>query len=381
VSALPVVTLTSAKTGEISYEIGRDGTLVLPRREAPASLHWRVEEHHGPGEAEVAILPHDESVTGASRARAADLLARWEHAQVVLEPLLLAATRAVAAGEAFERAALRPARVEPAPGVLVVPLRTPTLPPATHTNCVLVGAGAEVVLIEPATPYPDERARLEAIVAQLAAAGRRVVALLLTHHHLDHVGAAAELRERLGVPLLAHQETARRVRVPVDRTLADGEQAFGIQALFTPGHAPGHLCYLEPQTRTLVAGDMVAGEGTILVSPLDDGDMGLYLDSLARLRALDLHALVPAHGPPTAAPRALLEHYLSHRLMREERVVAALRSRGGVARADQILAQVYDDTPRAAWPLAALSLDAHLAKLVRDGRAQRDGAAFRLKGG
>src|SRR5206468_5603923 len=140
-----------------------------------------------------------------------------------------------------------------------------------------------------------------------------------------------------------------------------------LRAIFTPGHAPGHLCYLEPRTRTLVAGDMVAGEGTILVSTFDDGDMGLYLSSLARLAALDLHALVPAHGPPTAAPHALVEHYRSHRLMREQRVIGALRGRGGTARADEILAQVYDDTPRAAWPLAALSLDAHLAKLVAEG--------------
>src|SRR5262249_15358279 len=162
------------------------------------------------------------------------------------------------------------------------------------------------------------------------------------------------------------------------RDLGHGVTRFALRALFPPGRAPGRLCFLEPRTRTLVAGDMVAGEGTILISPLDEGDMGLYLDSLARLSALDLHALVPAHGPPTAAPRGLLEHYRSHRLMREERVIAALRSRGGTARADQILAEVYEDTPRTAWPLAALSLDAHLAKLVAEGRARRDGAAFQL---
>src|SRR5215472_14046236 len=316
---VPVITLTSLENGEISYEIGPDRTLVLPRRERPASLTFRLEAHRGPEPIGVSVETEAAgALASVESARPADLLARWQRAEAVLEPLLLAVVRALCAGQPLAEAAHVPVRIEPAPGLLVVPLRTPTLPPATHTNCVLAGQ-RELALIEPATPYEDEVARLDAILRELAAAGRRVVALLLTHHHQDHVAAAARLRARLGVPLLAHRETARRIDVAVDRELGDGEIAFGLRALFTPGHAPGHLCFLEPRTRTLVAGDMVAGEGTILISPLDEGDMGTYLDSLARLSALDLHALVPAHGPPTASPRALLEHYIRHRLMREQR--------------------------------------------------------------
>jgi glyoxylase-like metal-dependent hydrolase (beta-lactamase superfamily II) len=308
----------------------------------------------------------------------AALLGAFARAEAVLDPLLLAVARALAAGVPLAEAARRPARVEPAPGVLVLPLRTPTLPPATHTNCVLVGE-RELVLIEPATPYPDEQARLRALVDELAAAGRKVVALALTHHHGDHVAAAAALREWLGVPLCAHAETARRLPgVPVDRLLGDGDELGGLRVLHTPGHAPGHLCFLEPRTRTLVAGDMVAGQGTILISPDDDGDMGVYLDSLARLRDLDLHALVPAHGPPSANPRALCAHYLAHRLQRERKLVDALIAAGGSARAAELLPRVYDDTPPAAWPLAALSLEAHLRKLAGEGRTRRQGDLWEL---
>jgi glyoxylase-like metal-dependent hydrolase (beta-lactamase superfamily II) len=303
----------------------------------------------------------------------------FRSARVVLEPLLLAVVRALAAGESLERAAARPVRIEPAPGVLVVPLRTPTLPPATHTNCVLVGRD-EIAIIEPASPHAEEIDRVLALVDELAAEGRRVVGLLLTHHHVDHVGGAERLRAALGVPLCAHAETARRLsgRVSIDRTIAEGEEIFGLRALFTPGHAPGHLCYLDPRSRVLVAGDMVAGEGTILIAREDAGDMRLYLDSLARLAALDLHAVVPAHGPPSAEPRALFERYILHRRMREQRVLACLEAAGGSASAADLLPKVYDDTPRAAWPWAEISLDAHLGKLEAEGQIQEAGGVWQL---
>ena len=368
-----VISTENGPSGEISFEIAPDGTLVLPRRDLPPEITWVVEAHRGPQKQTLVVTT--DRLAGVRRERPRLLLERWTRAEIVMEPLLLAAVRALAAGHSLEEAAQRPARVEPAPGVLVVPVRTPTLPPATHTNCILVG-DRDVALVEPATPYGEERDRLSAILDELGRAGRRVVALFLTHHHGDHIAAAEEMRTRLGVPLLAHAETARRVSVKIDRELADGEEAFGLRAVFTPGHAPGHLCYLEPRTRTLLAGDMVAGEGTILIAPEDDGDMKQYLDSLARMAALDAHVLVPAHGPPSASPRALCEHYIKHRLMREDKVVAALRP--GPARIDELVPTVYDDTPRAAWPLAAISLAAHLQKLAREGRAREEDNRWRL---
>jgi endoribonuclease LACTB2 len=368
-----VIAAGTGPNGEISFEITPDGTLVLPRRDVSSTIEWVTEAHRGPVGQAVAVT--SDSLAGVKREPPRALLDRWSRAEIVMEPLLLAAVRALAAGEPLEAAAKRPARVEPAPGVLVVPVRTPTLPPATHTNSILVG-DRELALVEPASPYDDEADRFSALLDELGRAGRRVVALFLTHHHGDHIAAADEMRTRLGVPLCAHAETARRISVRVDRELADGEEAFGLRAIFTPGHAPGHLCFLEPRTRTLLAGDMVAGEGTILISPQDDGDMAQYLDSLAKMAALDAHVLVPAHGPPCASPRALCEHYIKHRLMRENKVIEALRP--GPARPDEILPAVYDDTPRAAWPLAAISLLAHLQKLAREGRARAEDDRWRL---
>ena len=97
--------------------------------------------------------------------------------------------------------------------------------------------------------------------------------------------------------------------------------------MFTPGHAPGHLCFVDAAARAIVAGDMVASVGTIIIEPDDDGDMRLYLESLRRLRGeVDGGAtcLLPAHGPPITDGGARLDFYVAHRLEREARVAAAL---------------------------------------------------------
>jgi len=266
---------------------------------------------------------------------------------------------------------------EAAEGVRVRPLRTPTLPPAAHTACYVVGPAegqGGLVVVDPASPYPDEQLALDAWLDGEAAAGRPVVTIALTHHHGDHVGGAAHLAARLGVPIAAHAETARRLgaEVPVDRLLDDGDvlEAGGVtaRAVFTPGHAPGHLCFAVGDA--LIAGDMVAGVGTILIDP-GEGDMAVYLASLARMQALAPARLLPAHGPVILDAPAKLREYVAHRLMREAKVAAALAS-AGVARASELVPLAYADTPPPLWPLAERSLLAHLGKLERDGRARRD---------
>jgi glyoxylase-like metal-dependent hydrolase (beta-lactamase superfamily II) len=259
-----------------------------------------------------------------------------------------------------------------------LPLRTPTLPPATATNTLVVG-GSRLAVIEPATPHADQRAVLDDLLAQLAAQGRRVAAILVTHHHADHIGYVEPLRQRHGVPVYAHAATAERVPFAVDVTLDDDaeldlSEGHAVRAVFTPGHAPGHHVYVESRSGIGHAGDLVAGEGTILIDPSDDGDMAAYLASLRRLQTVAPRRVVPAHGPVIDDVDALVEHYVAHRLAREAKVVAAIGE--GRVVFDDVLARVYDDTPKMIWPLAARSLEAHLRKLEAEGRITRDGTSI-----
>lgn len=258
------------------------------------------------------------------------------------------------------------------------PARTPTLLPATHTNSYALG-GREIVLVEPATPYDDERRAWVEWARALASKGREIVGIVVTHHHEDHIGGAAFLARELGVPLWAHDLTVDRLpddaKELVTRRLNDGD-TFTLagprdeewRVLHTPGHAPGHVCLHEPHARTLVVGDMVASVGTILIAP-GDGDMQVYLEQLERLAALDGFVALPAHGDPIDAPSELFRKYVAHRLMREAKVLAAVAQAGAEgATAIDLVPVAYADTPAHLWPIAKLSLEMHLEKLVREGK-------------
>jgi glyoxylase-like metal-dependent hydrolase (beta-lactamase superfamily II) len=273
--------------------------------------------------------------------------------------------------------------INDAPWIRAVPLRTPTLPPATHTNCYIVGE-RELCVIDPASPYPEEQQALDEVVQRHCENGRTPALILLTHHHVDHVSGARELAARWQLPIAAHAETAARLagRVAVTRTIDDGESLpfapRGLVARFTPGHAPGHLCFHDAAAAAIVVGDMVASVGTIIVEPDDGGDMALYLASLKQLRGLvDAGArwLLPAHGPAIGDAAGKLDFYVAHRLQREALVLAALGDEPRDVMA--LVPAAYADVPPAIYGLAARSLLAHLIKLEREGRARRDGELWR----
>lgn len=284
----------------------------------------------------------------------------------------------------------RPSKMEFANGIYVLPLRSPTLPPATHTNCIIVGE-RDLYLIDPAADDEEERGLLTRQIKMLEDLGGTVKAIILTHSHIDHVCAAEFCRQRYGSPIWAHPETARQLgnvqrsagvppAIPtpaaepamrIDRYLNDGDTItivgnpdYILRVLHTPGHDPGHLCFIEETTRTLIAGDLIANPGTIVVSLDHGGDMTRFIVSLERVaNHPGYDTILPAHGMPmTKGPEKIRKH-LEHRLWREGKVKAAIEA--GKTTLAEILPLAYDDVPPETWPLAELSLRSHLKRLNR----------------
>jgi len=307
----------------------------------------------------------------------------WEDDQVVLAMPTLHAIRVLAEGRHDLPARLHqipeanevPSRhVDVRPAITMVPQKSETLPPATHTNAVVIGDG-DVLIIDPGSADPEELAALYRVVDDALLPGRKPLAIALTHRHRDHLAGVEAVRARYGIPVWAHPLVQDRARI--DRELhegdvidVDGRHPRRVRVLETPGHSRSHLAFFEETSRTLVAGDLVSGLGTVVIDP-PEGNMRDYVASLERVRSLDVRTLIPGHGPPNRGVERALQTLLEHRRLRERRVLRALEK--GPLEEKDLLRQVYSDTPDAAPELALRTLRAHVEKLIEEGAVRRVG--------
>jgi glyoxylase-like metal-dependent hydrolase (beta-lactamase superfamily II) len=228
----------------------------------------------------------------------------------------------------------------------VTRVRAPNASPLT-----LDGTNTYVVAGWVVDPGPDDGSHLDAVLQAAGGAGS-IEGVVLTHDHHDHSEGAPALAGLVGVEVMRP---------------GGGERVGPFEAIATPGHAPDHVSLLAG--RVLFSGDTVLGAGSVFVGG-DEGSMAAYLDSLRRLRALELDAICPGHGPVVWEPHAKLDEYLEHRLDRERRVLAALEA--GARTRDEVLDSAWSDVDldgvQYLRMAAGLTLQAHLEKLSHEGR-------------
>jgi hydroxyacylglutathione hydrolase len=238
------------------------------------------------------------------------------------------------------------------------------------TNTYLVGR-RDPILIDTGAGVPDYVPLLDRYLGERGVTQPSRV--LLTHRHRDHLGGVAQLRERfrgLRVSKMRHKDA--ELPEPVE-DLRDGETVHGdgvtLVPVYTPGHASDHLCYYLVEERALFTGDVILG-GSTTVIPADDGDLLDYLASLRRLLSLDLQRIYPAHGPVIEDGPAKIREYIEHRMLRERQILEALGDH--VETIPDIVKRIYVDVAPALHPVAALSVESHLKKLAREGRAREE---------
>jgi ribonuclease/clavin/mitogillin len=250
------------------------------------------------------------------------------------------------------------------------------------TNTYLVGTGPRRILVD--TGHGVER-YLPVLERAMRDAGcDELQEIVLTHGHPDHIGGVAQVMERFGsLTVKKHPWPEIDAQYDIEITeIGDGAvietEGATLRAIFTPGHAPDHLCYFLEEDRALITGDNVLGVGTTVI-PLETGDLGDYMSSLDRMLASEPEALYPAHGPKIADGRAKIRQYIDHRLGRDRQILAALA--GGATRVSEIVRVVYAAYPDSLYPAAGQSVASHLLKLERDKRVLRDSDASPLDAG
>lgn len=284
------------------------------------------------------------------------------------------------------------------PGVRLVLAPNPSAMTERGTNTWLLGTG-DVAVIDPG---PADPRHLAAILAALAPA-ERITTILVTHAHKDHSPLAAPLARMTGARVLAYGDARAGVSPRMaglqdpgggegldraftpDRCLAPGETVSGdswqVEALHTPGHLGGHLCFAWEDR--LFSGDHVMGWAPSLVSP-PEGDMTDYMNSLALLATRPWRRAFCGHGAICEDPGARIAELTAHRRGREAAILHALAS--GAHTLPELQAVVYAGLTPALLPAAQRNLLAHLIDLAHRNLIEPDGplspdARFRPIGG
>ena len=237
-------------------------------------------------------------------------------------------------------------------------------------------------------PGPDLPAHLDALKAAIGEA--RVSHILVTHAHLDHCGGARSLAESVGAPIYAITEEsapASHDEAPAleegvdlgfkpDHPLKDGDLVEGegwtIEAVHTPGHLSGHLCFALREEKALFTGDHMMGWATTVIIP-PDGDMGDYFDSLDKCLARDDEIYYPTHGAPISEPRRFTRAVKAHRRMRDGQILKQIEA--GRTRIPDMVKAMYAEVDPRLHPAASLSVLAHIVRLERIGDIACDGPA------
>ena len=290
---------------------------------------------------------------------------------------------------AFESLSENPSKgyhvLEFAPGVECVPLPTQTLPPATHTNCYVLGiAGGERVIVDPAAKSEEALDILRNKVKEIELTGSKIIATIFTHKHPDHIGDLMKISEIYQAPIWASKETLEIIpQFESIKALKEGDifeltkegKSAHWKIIETHGHCPGHICLAGDAG--VVSGDNVTVIGTILV-PSSDGDMNQYLDGLEKIKSLNPPLLFPGHGPLSANPQRLLSRYIRHRRERHQAVYDAVKD--NYTELEFIAKKAYEDTPEAHPMLLIDQTLSHLEGHIKSGKIRKENDKYFLNG-
>jgi glyoxylase-like metal-dependent hydrolase (beta-lactamase superfamily II) len=309
------------------------------------------------------------------------------------------------------------AAVELTPRVFSLPAQPAFYTGPQAPNVFLVHDSGEGALID--AGFGDEKSVKERLEMLKEFPKVSVKTIILTHHHFDHSSGAQQFREATGASVVLHpkeeeflldsqSEAPQDIELGEDgKELTDAEKkileqvqkfreqaaeakpdshigdgdtikvgGLTIEVVHTPGHTLGSVCLYLREERALFTGDTAQGLGTVVVSPPPYGDMGLYVQSLERLKTMDCAIMLPGHGQAVHEVSAKMQELIDHRHSREEQILRLMAD--GKRTPKEMLGAIYMEIDKRIKPMALRQIEAHLCKLESEGRVKRAEDEWRL---
>ena len=187
------------------------------------------------------------------------------------------------------------------------------------TNTYLVGTGQSRILIDSGQGFP---VWIERLISILEAYHLNLSHILLTHWHGDHTGGVPDLiRYNPDFAHRVYKNSPDRGQRPIEDGQTFRTEGATVKAVFTPGHASDHMCFLLEEDNALFTGDNVLGHGYSVLE-----DLGVYMKSLDKMHAQQCVTGYPAHGARIPDLPSKISEYIRHKRLREEQIYAALAS-------------------------------------------------------
>lgn len=243
---------------------------------------------------------------------------------------------------------LRP--VTPNVGVVLAP--NPSYAALEGTNSWVIRGENDTVSVV-VDPGPQDEGHLNVLNTKATEGGAEIGVVLLTHRHADHANGAQRFRQISGAPVRAFD---KQYCIAADE-LEDGEiiSFEGLTPTIEVVHCPGHTsdCVAffihsngstdDSDVEGIITGDTLAGRHTTMISETD-GDLGAYLETLAKLRERGQDKpLLPGHGPDQPNLAEVAQKYIDRRELRLEQVKEALKKLGDDASVNEIVDEIYTD--------------------------------------
>ncbi len=301
--------------------------------------------------------------------------------------------------------------MNPAPGVHTITLPMPWELETVNVHVIDLDDG--YLLVDSGISTEECFGALEGELQKLGIRWTDIKQLLLTHLHPDHIGLSWKILELSGAKLIMHREeaeylalVARESRAPffaqamalsgvpadmqkhMDHALRDVRRNFRehqpdwlleggekipikggtLEAVWTPGHSPGHVCLYSPEHRYLISGDHILQFITPNIGWHPDTDMlAKYLESLDRLNPFDIDLVLPSHGHAFRGHRERIKETSEHHEMRCGQIAGLIEKTPMTAYG--IVQKIW---PRGLTPFhqhfAVFEILAHLEYMQRRGR-------------